>query len=534
MIRDKGRSKKKLKTLYIVLGLCTVLMVFFSAALVIDIYTTRQGRSFYTTLSGHAIEIIPRTNWPIQHTLGSGQEPIIFITPSGEIYEIVPRIEGSLTHLTVAEQGQLFYVLPSGEVIAVDEIIQHSVGTAPYIPSIGQGQLMFVSPSGEIFDVLEVIPRHIAPNLYLLHTGQEQLFFITFSGEIIEVTPHLETTSLRLINAGQGHLYYISPFGEVFEINQPTQQSANIRWWQGFNPTLPIEFNEAALNREGLPLRLPYTRRGLLSSPSLSDANIENSLSAQYLSSIRWWQAFNVFQTGGFNETASYIEEVGQRLLTFGGNVVRLSNRNNNEPFDLHNIYYTPEPFVPILDFEVARESIPDIIGWIQSEGTVINYPIVQGVDNDFYLNHLPDQSENKLGSIFVDYRNNPDFTDGNIIIYGHNTRTGDLFGSLRRYFDQQFYEDHDSMFIFTPTGNYKVLFFAGYTIDVRNESLPSGFAGSADFERYVSGIRSRSIFRSAVDVSYGDQLVFLVTCHGASGGPVRLILVGRLAEVII
>jgi len=184
------------------------------------------------------------------------------------------------------------------------------------------------------------------------------------------------------------------------------------------------------------------------------------------------------------------------------------------------------EAHVPFIDFASTRESFPDIIGWIQSYNTVINYPVVHGSDNDFYLSHLPDQSKNKMGSIFLDYRNQADFSEKNILIYGHNMGSGDLFGSLKNYSNQSYFEQHDSMYLFTPSADYELLLFAGYVLDSAQEVPPMSFRDAADFEQYKSDIRSRSVFKSDTDIQYGDQLIFLCTCTPGGSKDERLILV--------
>ncbi|MCL2752899.1 MAG: class B sortase [Defluviitaleaceae bacterium] len=188
------------------------------------------------------------------------------------------------------------------------------------------------------------------------------------------------------------------------------------------------------------------------------------------------------------------------------------------------------EPFLlPILDFEAKRELAPNIVGWIQSPGTVINYPIVQGADNDFYLDHLPNGRRNSMGSIFLDYRNEADFSSQNMFIYGHNMASGDKFSSLRQYENRAFFEQHSEMFIFTPHQNFVLEIFAGYNINSAIEHPPMYFESEIDFERYIENLRSRSFIRSDVQVSYNDQLVFLVTCVYADDNPWRSIIVGRI-----
>lgn len=187
---------------------------------------------------------------------------------------------------------------------------------------------------------------------------------------------------------------------------------------------------------------------------------------------------------------------------------------------------YEPEPFI---DFDALREDFPSIVGWIQSAGTPINYPIVQGTDNDFYLHRLPDRTRHAWGSIFLDYRNAADFSDAAILIYGHNMRSGDMFGSLKYYARQDFFEAHPIMFIFSPGQDFVLHLFAGYEIEF--EVPPMSFDGEDDFYNFIADIRARSVFQSDVTVSFGDTLVFLCTCTDSANVNDRLIIVGVLAE---
>lgn len=75
----------------------------------------------------------------------------------------------------------------------------------------------------------------------------------------------------------------------------------------------------------------------------------------------------------------------------------------------------------PTVDFAALTEINPDIVAWIYIEGTEINYPVVQGIDNQYYLKHLFNGKWNSSGCIFLDSRNTPDFSDRRSIIYGHH-----------------------------------------------------------------------------------------------------------------
>jgi len=186
--------------------------------------------------------------------------------------------------------------------------------------------------------------------------------------------------------------------------------------------------------------------------------------------------------------------------------------------------------YVPFMDFTTLREMFPDIVAWIQLPGTIIDYPVVQGNDNDYFLSRLPDGTKHKMGSIFLDYQNTADFSDNSILIYGHDMKSGDMFGSLKNYTSQEFYENHPHLYIYTPEKDYDIKLLAGYIIDSSIETPPMGFQDKEAFEGYISDIKARSIFNSETTVSAEDKLVFLCTCTSGSRND-RLIVVGKMLE---
>jgi len=175
----------------------------------------------------------------------------------------------------------------------------------------------------------------------------------------------------------------------------------------------------------------------------------------------------------------------------------------------------------------------PDSAGlraWIKCGGTVIDYPVMQCDDNEYYLSHLPNGVKNKIGSIYLDYRNSPDFTDKNTVIYGHHMKNGDMFTTLKYYNSQSFYESHSKVHIYTPEKNIIVELFAGYIVDADTEYLTLYFRDSAAFEGYLAEIRGRSVFSSNVEVNADDLLVSLVTCSYELENA-RMVVVGKIRE---
>jgi len=91
------------------------------------------------------------------------------------------------------------------------------------------------------------------------------------------------------------------------------------------------------------------------------------------------------------------------------------------------------------IDWVALRLLNPDIVGWIVMDGTGIDYPIVRGQDNDWYLHHTVMGERNSSGSIFMDHRNDTGFFDPHTIIYGHDMRNGTMFAGLHGFTGETF-----------------------------------------------------------------------------------------------
>ena len=185
----------------------------------------------------------------------------------------------------------------------------------------------------------------------------------------------------------------------------------------------------------------------------------------------------------------------------------------------------------PYVDFEGLDAVYPGIKGWIVNEGTYIDYPIMQGDDNSYYLNHLPDGTKHRSGSVFLDCRSSIDFTDRNTILYGHMARAGDMFGSLKFYRDKSYFDSHPVMYIFTPETDYALVLFAGYLLDSGKEVPPMEFRDDAEFEKHIADIKNRSFFKTEIEVTAYDRIVSLATC-AYDYVNARWIIVGKLVEI--
>jgi len=156
-------------------------------------------------------------------------------------------------------------------------------------------------------------------------------------------------------------------------------------------------------------------------------------------------------------------------------------------------------------------------VGWLTLNNTEINYPVVQTVDNDYYLNHAYDKSNNIAGWIFVDFRNDLDSFDKNTIIYGHSGLIGNLmFTSLENVLNENWYTNQNNLNIyFSIKGkeyNYKI--FSTYIIDVTSDYLNINFNSDEEYINFINLIKNRSINDFGVEVTSNDKILTLSTCY--------------------
>ena len=174
----------------------------------------------------------------------------------------------------------------------------------------------------------------------------------------------------------------------------------------------------------------------------------------------------------------------------------------------------TEAPFVLYVpDFAELKRINSDVIGWIQIPGTKINYPIVQGDDNEYYLTHTVNGEENSGGAIFMDAAIEDRFEDKNAIIYGHNLKSGAMFSRLNRYARKSFWDANRYIYITTPFGMSTYQVFSAYQTTADADIYYYGFAEDQYFQEYLDRIVSYSIFNAGVSVNKEDTIITLSTC---------------------
>lgn len=185
------------------------------------------------------------------------------------------------------------------------------------------------------------------------------------------------------------------------------------------------------------------------------------------------------------------------------------------------------------VDFDALLEINPDVVGWLYCPNTVINYPLVQGEDNDYYLHRLIDGTSNSNGTLFVDAQNSAGFSDENTVIYGHHMRNGSMFGSLENYEQQSYYEAHPVVYLLTPEGNYAIELFAGFTIAADAPVYTYTFATEDDYASWLAEQRTLSDFTASVEAGTGDRVVTLSTC-AYDFQDARYVVLGKLVSLTV
>lgn len=185
------------------------------------------------------------------------------------------------------------------------------------------------------------------------------------------------------------------------------------------------------------------------------------------------------------------------------------------------------------VDFNSLKQINPDTIAYLKVNNTNIDYVVVKGNDNSYYLKHNFNKDYNTSGWIFADYHNRFDENDRNIVIYGHNTKDGSMFGSLKNVLNDSWYknEDNYNIILVTEKGTYNYNIFSIYTIEPEDYYINTNFNSDTEFNEFVSVLKNRSIYNFNIDVSTQDKILTLSSC--TAGGKKRVVLHAKLISKI-
>ncbi len=188
-------------------------------------------------------------------------------------------------------------------------------------------------------------------------------------------------------------------------------------------------------------------------------------------------------------------------------------------------IHYTAEEGQstppPVLDeYKNLLNKNKRLIGWVKIDDTNIDYPVMQTTDNEYYLDHNLNQEYDKNGSIFMDKDCDVLKPSTNLILYGHHMKSGQMFGGLSLYSDQNYYEKHPCIQFDTiyEKGLYEIMYVFRSRVYSEDEIVFKYYQfidaqSEQEFDSYMNDMEGMSLYDTGVTAQYGDRLLTLSTC---------------------
>ena len=165
------------------------------------------------------------------------------------------------------------------------------------------------------------------------------------------------------------------------------------------------------------------------------------------------------------------------------------------------------------LNIPALREVNPDVVGWICIPNTELTYPFLQGTDNSFYLNHGWEKTANGAGSIYMDWHFSRGFEDFNTIIYGHRMNNDTMFGTLKYYKDQSFWEKNPAIYICDGETVKLYDVFAAWEAGVTSVVYTADFSNEATKREFLDAALAGSVLDTGISPDTDDHILTLSTC---------------------
>lgn len=179
------------------------------------------------------------------------------------------------------------------------------------------------------------------------------------------------------------------------------------------------------------------------------------------------------------------------------------------------------------VDLAALQAVNEDVVGWIVIPDTPVSYPLLQGEDNSYYLNHTWEKEYNPGGSIFLECKNSPDLNNFNTIIFGHRMSDSSMFNSLRHYDEQDYLEAHPRIYIATESGVRVYEIFAAMKVTVTDPVYWLITTQESHKQPMVDFCLGNSVLTTELVPSAEDRFITLSTCTGLTAGDDRWVVVG-------
>ena len=179
------------------------------------------------------------------------------------------------------------------------------------------------------------------------------------------------------------------------------------------------------------------------------------------------------------------------------------------------------------------RETNEDVVGWISIPDTKLDYPLMAGTEDDYYLKHTWEKKKSVAGSIFIENLCSDNLNGFNTVIYGHRMNNGTMFSPLKHYYSQQYYEQHPYVYIFNHNGARRYEIFSAYEAKLDGSTYQVGFADETYMQKFIEDCIGYSVIDTGVVPTLQDKIITLSTCTGL-GYSTRWVVQARLAGEVV
>lgn len=210
-----------------------------------------------------------------------------------------------------------------------------------------------------------------------------------------------------------------------------------------------------------------------------------------------------------------------------------------------------PEDNAPVVNLTDPNTEVPEIldeyknlynmnkklIGWLKIDDTIIDYPVMQTSDNEYYLDHNINQEKDRNGALFLDKDCDVLKPSTNLIIYGHHMKSGRMFGNLDDYASESYYKKHSTIQFDTiyEKGTYEIMYVFRSKVYSEAEVVFKYYQfiecySEQEFDSYMKEMAAMSLYDTGVTAQYGDRLLTLSTCDSSEENG-RFVVVAKRVE---
>lgn len=223
--------------------------------------------------------------------------------------------------------------------------------------------------------------------------------------------------------------------------------------------------------------------------------------------------------------------------------VIKINTKKEQE--EIHNLLNNividenqikePQETEKMLQVRALQQQYTDVVGWLEVLGTNIDYPVMQGEDNNYYVKHNYKKEYAFDGSIFLHKDYDWSIPSSNLLLYGHNNKNDVMFAQLLKYKDESFYKQYPTIKFTTSEEDAEYEIIAVFLSRVYYKSEQNVFRyydfinaeNEAEYNEYIRNSKEASLYNIEATAKYGDQLITLTTCEYSQEDG-RFVVVGR------